>query len=120
MRVGRTLVDDFVEIEEAGIGDALLAEGLQATAAIIGEEPAGAEGDGARCCGDLAWRVLLQRGLQFGGGNEVGGEGVRARRQIEERMAALWSVEGGGTNSSKHEGSCRHGVLSFLAVIGSS
>jgi hypothetical protein len=54
VRVRRTLVTYFVKVEEAGIRDAFLAEGLQAIAAIVGEEPACAEGDGLWSCRDLA------------------------------------------------------------------
>ena len=61
MWVGRVLIDDFVEVEEAGIGDAFLAEGLQAITAVVGQKPACAEWDGLWSCRDLAWRVLFQR-----------------------------------------------------------
>ncbi len=39
MRIGTPLVDDFIEVEEAGIRDAFLAEGVQTLAAVVGEEP---------------------------------------------------------------------------------
>lgn len=55
MRVRRALVTHLIEVEEAGIRDAFLAEGLQAIAAVVGEEPACAEGNGLRSCRDLAW-----------------------------------------------------------------
>lgn len=117
MWVRRALVDYFVEVEEPGIGDPLLSEGLQAIAPVIGEEPACAEGDGAWCCGDLAGRVLFESCVKFGGRDEVGGEGVGASRgDFEERMVALCSVEGRIASSSEQEGSCRHGVLSYWSL----
>ena len=61
MRVWRALVAHFIKVEEAGIGDAFLAEGLQAIAAVVGQKPACAEWDGLWSCRDLAWRVLFQR-----------------------------------------------------------
>ncbi len=36
MRVWRALVAHFVKVEEAGVGDAFLAEGLQAIATVVG------------------------------------------------------------------------------------
>jgi hypothetical protein len=69
--VWRALVDDFVKVEEASIGDTLFAEGLQAIAAVVGEEPGCAEGDGAWCCGDLARGVRLEGFVQFCRRDEV-------------------------------------------------
>lgn len=119
MWVRRALVDDFVEVEEAGIGDALFAEGLQAIAAVVGEEPGRAEGDGAWCCGDLARGVLFERFVEFGGRDEIGGEGARSSH-LEERIVALRSAERRGKVGARspEEGRCRHGVLSFWPLSG--
>jgi hypothetical protein len=117
--VGRVLIDDFVEVEEAGIGDAFFAEGLQAIAAVVGEEPGCAEGDGAWCCGDLARGVLFERFVEFGGRDEIGGERASSSN-FEERMLALGSAERRGEvgTSSTEEGRCRHGVLSLWPLSG--
>ena len=76
MWVRRALVTDLVEIEEARGGDPFLAEGLESIAAVVGEEPACAEGDGLWRCGNLARGVLFQCSVQLGGRDEVGGEGA--------------------------------------------
>lgn len=119
MWVRRPLVDDFVEVEEASIGDALFAEGLQAISAVVGEEPGCAEGDGAWCCGDLARGVLVESFIQFGGCDEVGGERTR-RSYLEERVVALRAAERRGKVGAGSSEEGRHGVLSFVVVIGRS
>lgn len=43
MRVRRALVTHFIEVEETGIWDTFLAEGIEPIAAVVGEEPGGAE-----------------------------------------------------------------------------
>jgi hypothetical protein len=65
-------VFDCIEVEEACVRNALFEEGLVAIAAIVGEEPRGAERDDAGCRGELAMDVLLQDGIQFFGRDEVG------------------------------------------------
>ena len=60
MRVGRVLVDDFVEVEEAGLRDSLFAEGLKAIEWRGREEPCCADGHCSWGCGYLGWGVLLE------------------------------------------------------------
>lgn len=68
-------VDDLVEIKEAGLWDALLAEGLDASAAVgvVWHKPCCAEGNDTRVCTDGGRRVLLQGLAEFAGGHEIGG-----------------------------------------------
>ena len=76
MRVRGIVIFDGVKIEEAGAGDAGFAEDLltRALLGIVGEEPGGAEGDGAGRCGDCGGDVFGEGEGEFGGGDEVGGE----------------------------------------------
>ncbi len=76
MWVRRSLVDYFVEVEEASVRNPLFTEGLQAIAPIVWEEPACAEGYSTWCCGDLAGRVLFKSSVKFVRCDEVGGEGI--------------------------------------------
>jgi len=69
------MVYDGVEVEEVRGGDAFLAEDLGAGAVVgfVGEEPGGAEGDGAWGGGDFGQDVLFESGGEGGGGDDVGG-----------------------------------------------
>lgn len=74
----RVLVDDLIEVEEAGLGDALLAEDLDAGAAlgVVWHEPRGTEGDDAGVGADRGGGVLLEGFVELLGGDEIGGEGA--------------------------------------------
>lgn len=71
MRIWRAFVNDFVKIEEARRGDSFLAECIETIATVVGEEPACADCDCSRGCRDLGGRVLLERGVQLFGRNEI-------------------------------------------------
>ncbi len=70
------MVGDGVEVEEAGGGDAFLVEdaGAGAVVGFVGEEPGGAERDGAWGCGDFGQDVLLEGSGEGGGSDDVRGE----------------------------------------------
>jgi hypothetical protein len=71
MWIGRALVNDFIEVKEACRRDAFLAESIEAITTVVGEKPACAEGDCSRSRGDLGGRVLLERGVQLFGSDEI-------------------------------------------------
>lgn len=74
MRVRRVLVNDFIKIEEPRTRNTLLAKGLKSIATVVGEEPGRADRNCFWSSGDLGGRVLLQRGAELSGCDEVGGE----------------------------------------------
>src|ERR1700710_3135642 len=59
MWVGRVSVNDLIYIEEAGIGNSLLAEGLEAIERRGREEPRRTDGDGPWGSRDLRGRKVL-------------------------------------------------------------
>lgn len=65
MWVGRVSGTDCIKVEEAGIGNALLAKGVNAFEGIVGHKPCCAEGNCSRACCDLvlAGGVLLYLGI---------------------------------------------------------
>jgi hypothetical protein len=87
MWIVAVLVNHLIEIEEASLGYALLAEDLDAGAAlrVVWHEPCRAEGNDARISADRGGRILLEGIVQFLGGDEVGREGSAGEKGGEER-----------------------------------
>ena len=73
MWIWRVRVLDGIEIEEAGLWNALGEEGVVAIPAVVGQEPGCAEGDDAGLVGELAG-VAFKGRTELRGGDEVGGE----------------------------------------------
>lgn len=70
------MVGDGVEVEEARGGNTFLVEdsGAGAVVGFVGEEPGGAEWDGAWGSGDFGQDVLLEGSGEGGGSDNVRGE----------------------------------------------
>ncbi len=106
VRVGRVLVLDLVEIEEAGLGDALLVEGLDAGAGIIGQKPGGTEGDDAGIGADGGGRTRLEGLSKLLGRHEIGREvstgGHVGDLVFSEEMPRKGSSRGGEDVDGRH------------------
>lgn len=89
------LVDDLIEIEEPSLGNALLAEDLDARAAfgVIRHEPSCTEGDDAWVGADGGGGVLLEGVIELLGSDEVGGERPASEEAGEK---GVWAEGGGG------------------------
>lgn len=71
-------VNNLVEIEEASVWNTRFNERVEALAAIVWEEPCGANWNSAWEGRDLSWGVLLQCLVELLWGDQVVGEGSYA------------------------------------------
>ena len=76
MWIRRVRVFDCVKVEEACVRNALLEEGGVAIAAVIREEPGGAQRNDARRCGQFTVDILMEYSVQLSRSDEVGVERV--------------------------------------------
>lgn len=108
MRVRRVLVGHLVYVEESGIGNTLLAEGLEAIEGRGWEEPGRTDGDSSWGSRDLRGRGLMESFSQLLGCDKVGGEATTGDRLELGAGEGRWSAEGEGGPREERNG--RHGV----------
>ena len=87
-------INHLIKIEEAGIGNPLLAEGLEAIERRRWEEPGRTDGDGPWSSGDLGRRSLLESFGQLLGGDEIRREAATKDRFELGAGESGWLTEG--------------------------